>query len=526
MDRTIIDPLEQMRDFDFVQFEHDVLVALGGLAQDVLSGNATTVVGGLIASQTNVPTLNINISAGRVYQLASADATSVGSIAADSTIITQQGIVAPQVITLVAPATGQSQWNLIQASFSQVDVVRPGDPTSGVVPFYNASNPTVPNPTSINTCRQGRCVLQVISGAAATTGSEVPPNPTSGWAPLYLIDLAGGQTQITTAQILKAGPSVGTGVPSNYPQAGFIAGLLASHHGGGGGQAPKINLSSEVQGVLPYSNMSPVRTLLGAPLTLYVNTSTGSDSNPGTSPSQPFATIAAAIKAANTNYDFNNFSLTISVANGTYTVSGTNAWIAAFNSMPLGCSSINFTGNISSPGSVVLNATNANALLVNTNAIVTAQGFTITATGTGNGVSTLQGIGARAANGGYLNIYNCIMGSCGYGQCLASNGGVLSHATQSMTLTGSTPASYIAQNSGFVWIVGSTITVTGLTVSTGFASVSACASLDAVSNTFVGSATGPKFVVNLNGVIATSGSGVGYLPGSTAGSTASGGQYS
>lgn len=116
----------------------------------------------------------------------------------------------------------------------------------------------------------------MLYGAIATTGSEVPPTPTTGYVPLYLVDLAFGQTTIAQSQILTAGPSVGTGVPSTYPQAPFLTGLLNSHHSGGAGQAPKIKLASETQGILPMANLpassaasggglSTVRTYAGNP---------------------------------------------------------------------------------------------------------------------------------------------------------------------------------------------------------------------------------------------------------------------
>jgi hypothetical protein len=133
------------------------------------------------------------------------------------------------------------------------------DPEGGILNFWNVDNANVPllgpggTGTALPTRRSAVCTLQAVYGVAATTGAEVPPSPTSGYVPLYLIDLAYGQTQITAPEIVVAGPSVGTNVPSNYPAAPFLAGLLASHHGGVPGQAPQINLASEVQGLLPFS---------------------------------------------------------------------------------------------------------------------------------------------------------------------------------------------------------------------------------------------------------------------------------
>lgn len=263
MNRTILYSQEQMRSFDFVQSEHDLLYSISELAADML-GQTVTVVTGIAATQTSpTASLSINLAAGDIYQLADADAVAVGAIPQDLTQILQQGTAAAQQVTLTAPGTsGQSQWALIQAQFSQVDIIRASDPNGGVLFYYNAANPSQPlqGPSggggSQPTERTGQMVVEVVYGGAATTGSEVPPNPTSGWVPLYLIDLAFGQTQITNSEILVAGPSVGSNVPSNYPHAPFLAGLLNSHHGGISGQAPQIKLASEVQGQLPPANLS------------------------------------------------------------------------------------------------------------------------------------------------------------------------------------------------------------------------------------------------------------------------------
>lgn len=527
MDRTIINTLEQMRDFDFVQFEHDALVGLSALARDVLSQTSTSVVAGLVATQTVSPSLTINVGAGRIYSLVAADATAVGSIAQDLVQILQQGQNAGQTLTLVAPSAGQSQWNLVQCQFSQVDAVRSGDPNGGIVPFYNAANPTVPNTQSINTVRQGLCVLQVITGSAATTGSEIPPQPSVGWTPLYLIDLAGGQTQITTSQILVAKASAGTGVPTNYPFAPFIAGLLASHHSGNAGQAPKIILTSEVQGVLPYGNMSPVRQLLSAPLNLYVATN-GNNNNIGTSPGSPFLTVQAAINSAYRNYDFNGNTCTINVANGTYNFVGSQgASLALFQGIPVGLNtSISLVGNVASPGSVTLGTTTGNGITCSGGATVNISGFTITATGTNQGLVLAQGYGVVATSGARASVASCVIGSCGSAQLDASLGGFL-QISGPITLTGTTGGSLVSEFGGTLWADAQTITISSLTLTTSFVLTDKCAVIEAQGVVFVnpGSATGTKYAASFNSVIVTGGGGAAYFPGTGAGVVSTGSQY-
>lgn len=523
--RTIIDPMEQMRDFDFVQGAKDQMLGLGALAQDVFSQLGATVVAGLVATQTSSASLTINIGKGSIYQFAPTDALAVGSIPADLTQIVQQGLTDGQIVTLTAPSSGQSQWYLIQAQFSQVDAIRSGDPNSGIVPFYNVANPAQPTSQSVNTVRSALCIIQVVSGSAATTGTEVPPLPNTGWVPLYLIDVTGGQTQITTSQILRAAPSIGTGVSASYPRAPFLTGLLAAHHGGVPGQAPKISLTSEVQGVLPYVNMSPVRTLLNAGLNLYVSASTGNDQNLGTTPGAPFLTVQAAIRAAFTNYDFNNFGCTINLANGAYGGSvPANGYVATIFGTPLGMSgSLQLVGNPSNPSAVVLGAINANCVGTGGGTNVLLNGMTITATGTNNTFVLNSGFGL-ANNGGNVTVQNCIFGTCGSFQVHAGAGGSVVVLLSGITFTGTTQCA-VAADTGFIWMPGQVFNVSGLVSTLAFALASDAGTIQAVSDTWVGSATGPRYLVNQNGIILTGLAGSTYFPGSSGGTSPTGGQY-
>ena len=267
MDRTLFWDQNQSRTFDYVEGDHDVLYALANLTQDILGGT-TTMISGLAASQTATPSLTINLAQGRIYQSAAADATANGAIPQDLTSIFQQGNAVAQTVTLSTTGigAGQSRWSLVQAQFAQADSIRANDPNGGLLYFYNSANPSSPFEGPNNdglttpTVRQGLVSIGVITGAAATTGSEVPPSPTSGWVPLYLIDLTYGQTTIINSQILVAGPSVGTNVPSNYTQAPFLAGLLNEHHKGIAGYAPQIDLTAEVKNILPLTNLPASNT--------------------------------------------------------------------------------------------------------------------------------------------------------------------------------------------------------------------------------------------------------------------------
>lgn len=272
MNRSIIYSGEQGRTFDQLWQWRDQLAAIGGLELD-LAGQTTTVVGGLAATPTAPASLQINLAAGRIYQQAAMDATSYGSLPSDADIVQQQGYAPAQsvLLTTAALSAGQSQWVLIEAQFSQVDQVRAGDPTGGVLYYYNSANPTQPfqgpggNGQAQNTERLATISIKALYGSPSTTGSEVPPQPEVGWVPLYLIDLTFGQSAILSGNILVAGPSVGANVPSNYPGAPFIAGLLNKHHTGVPGAAPRIDLTAEVKNLLPLANMPASDTTGGLP---------------------------------------------------------------------------------------------------------------------------------------------------------------------------------------------------------------------------------------------------------------------
>ena len=268
MDRPIIYSEEQARGYDISQGWRDAFIALGEAASDLLGnsvtvGSAQTVVAGCIATQTSPASLSILIGAGGIYQRTICDPSPEGDLPADGATRNMQGQTGGATVTLStsALAAGQSQWALVQATFAFSDVVRSGDPSGGVLPFYNAANPTSPlqgqggSGAVLNTEHQATITFSVVYGTPATTGSQVPPSASSGNVGLYLILLTYGQTTITTAEILTAGPSVGTGVPSNYPVAPFLAGLLAQHHLGIPGQAPQIDLIKEVKNILPFANL-------------------------------------------------------------------------------------------------------------------------------------------------------------------------------------------------------------------------------------------------------------------------------
>lgn len=286
MHRSQIYDQSDVRSYDHLMAWREALFATSSLVAAIL-GQTTTVVSGLGATATGPTSLVVNIAAGQIYQLAAVDSTAFGDLLADATQVLQQGFAPAQTVTLTTTglSSGKSRWALIQATFSQVDDIPSDDPNGGLLPFVNPSNPSGPpwsGPgnagTTLNTRRKGVCTVSVIYGSVANTGTEVPPSASAGAVGLYLIDLAFGQTAVSNGQIKVAGPSVGTGVPSNYPVAPFLSGLLNSHHNGLAGQATKINLATETQGLLPAASVAGFGSLPGVRNVAVSTTFTSADS--------------------------------------------------------------------------------------------------------------------------------------------------------------------------------------------------------------------------------------------------------
>jgi hypothetical protein len=249
---------------------------------------------------------------------------------------------------------------------------------------------------------------------------------------------------------------------------------------------------------------------LTANRTYYVRTD-GNDNNNGlsNSPSGAFATITKAIRQAN-QLNWNGYSVTIQVADGTYnetiTVSG----------LPVGAiGSLTITGNTSSPSSCVW----VGGINVRSGARVEIRGFQIG----GGSTHVLQ-----ATEFGYLLFRDLIFASTpGYGHLFAQFGRLEASGDYSIA-GGSCTHHMLCQDGGTIRVTSRTITFLGnLTCST-FAYCERASRIIAFSNTYnLGSysVTGQRFQVVHNSVIQVNTSNQNYFPGSTAGTTSSGGQY-
>jgi hypothetical protein len=205
VDRVMVYTGELPETSDILNTNKFAMFGLGYSMRAVLGTNI--IVDGLACTPTSpTPDLNVTIGVGSIYAVTQVDASAYSDLGADTSSIVKQGLfpTATQLGPISPPGTaGQSQVFLVQAIYNDVDT------GATVEPYYNASNPSSPfsGPanagTSNFTVRQGKCVVALKAGVAATTGSQVTPAPDAGYTGLFAITVANGATQITSGNIVQ-----------------------------------------------------------------------------------------------------------------------------------------------------------------------------------------------------------------------------------------------------------------------------------------------------------------------------------
>jgi hypothetical protein len=263
-------------------------------------------------------------------------------------------------------------------------------------------------------------------------------------------------------------------------------------------------------GKVRFPNTTLGREQLSAARTYYVR-GDGSDANAGlaNSPSGAFATIQKAIDTASA-LDMSTFNVTIRIANGTYTTTQT---LKSF----LGSGQIIIEGNVAAPASVLINPP--------------GHGFT----GTFVGTYALKGLKLVCGSGGFgAGIYTIDQGIVTYeavdfGTCsmhVYAFGGQIT-AIGNYAISGGASRHWLAGGPGAkISCAGRTISLIGApTFSNAFAHAEDLAQVRATSNTFVGAASGRRYIADALGLIQTNGAGASALPGSLDGAVSGGGLY-
>ena len=255
---------------------------------------------------------------------------------------------------------------------------------------------------------------------------------------------------------------------------------------------------------------TPIRECLDADRTYYVR-SDGSDSNDGLANTSggAFLTIQKAIDVILATLDLGGKNVIIQVASGTY------AGTIAVNAPWVGGGTVTLQGDLTTPSNVVI-STASTALDVRYNGQLSIGGFKIT---------TSAGIGINATFGGQVRVVGPMeFGSIANVQVRAALLGVVNFEVGvNYAISGGAVAHMQAAQNGSIQCTGSrTVTLSG-TPAFGIAFVWSRILGSAVisSVTYSGSATGSRYLVEISGVLMIGGL---TLPGSSAGTTATGGQ--
>jgi hypothetical protein len=255
-----------------------------------------------------------------------------------------------------------------------------------------------------------------------------------------------------------------------------------------------------------------VKEILTANRTYYVRTD-GSNSNDGLANTSggAFLTIQKAVDTI-AALDINGYTVTVQVADGTYTTAVTLKSIVGYSAA--GCLVIQ--GNSGTPANVVISTTSASAF--------TADGIASTWDIKNLKIqTTTSGSCLNAKNNSSLRFGNIDFGaSANFHVNCESMAVVTCISSYAITAAASI---HLYALTGHIKCSGVTVTITGSPVFGTFAQAVVFSAIVANGNTYTGSATGTRYSATHNSVIHTNGGGASYFPGDSAGSTGTGGQY-
>lgn len=293
-----------------------------------------------------------------------------------------------------------------------------------------------------------------------------------------------------------------------------------------GGADKLLSFQQAFQGLV----LQGLRVVLKANTTIYLSP-TGNDSVPYVAMSigNPWATLNKAWSFICSTFDLAGFTVTIQMADGTYSGLQVGAAVGGLSGTPNGGGNIVFQGNTGDYTKVIISdANNPFAFGAMITSALTFSYLTLNGTGGTNYLINVQApcvvnikgtigcrvVGAYALSvyggGAQINLIGCTInfdGSPTYlGAIIAQAGGLIS-------IFNNTGLNTFAVPSGT------------LTIATGFAIAVGAGQIETAAAAFSGSVSGPRYDVEANGVINTFGSGASYWPGTSVGTASTGGQY-
>lgn len=253
-------------------------------------------------------------------------------------------------------------------------------------------------------------------------------------------------------------------------------------------------------------------------LTLYANSTAGSDAATGLDVSTPFQSLNYTYSYIQQNYNLNGYQITVNCVGTTFAplnVSG------AIGGGRIGGGVI-FLGNTANPSLVQINAVNGNAVWSTYGAFFGITGFQLSATG----VSPSGGYGIVASqNGQVLLGANVQFAGCSVGHMWASSGYIWAAGTNYI-ISGNATYHMIAGDMGLIQISNTSVSFVGTPAFTDFVFALNEGYILATNYTVAaGGCTGQRYYIFNNAVVMTNGGGASYFPGNAAGQTVNGGLY-
>ncbi|MDI9679450.1 hypothetical protein [Burkholderia cenocepacia] len=339
--------------------------------------------------------------------------------------------------------------------------------------------------------------------------SSVAPAPGAGWT----FATARGTTPANTSYV-KVHRTFDSSPSASAGGVGFRRIKLEK------GNTPSLYSQEASITALGSSPLAPARVRLTQNTTFYVNATTGSDSNSGLTSTSAWATITKALTVLQQNYDLAGYTATVNVAAGSYApgvVTGSFVGAIASNSVQIVAAGAVTVTNPSGGTPGCFYATGGAQFAI-------SGSFTLVNNNSGASCAQASGSGSILNVGAGLTV-----GFSAGSHFLANAGGVMNiNANYAIANNGGAGSHYNVANAGILSIAsGITVTVgTGVGITLAFAAANGLSQITSSGVTYSGSAvTGTRYVSNTNSVISTNGGGANYFPGSTAGSTSTGGQY-
>lgn len=283
--------------------------------------------------------------------------------------------------------------------------------------------------------------------------------------------------------------------------------------------------NNAIQDALNSLGAGQTRVTLAAPTTFYVSNTAGSDTNSGLTPTAAWATLAHATAKLASSYDFGGQTVTLQVLSSSTTFTERltiTPWSGGGTLIfDGGGKTINYAGV----------ATNDGAVFVQGGALpglVTIQNVTITTT---KGASRLvTGVFMQSASSILIGA-NVTFGANFSANLLALNPGSIIYLNNNLTFNGSTTGNPFFVNGGVIRLFGPAISITISTpITVGIMADAINGGLISLPNnlvTFVNgnNVTGQRYTAAGNAIITTAGGGPNFIPGTTAGTVVTGGQY-